>query len=321
MKNIIQGFSWIIILIIALLGFSSVYTVDETEQVVITQFGEPIGKPVKDAGLKFKIPFIQQVNRFDKRLLQWDGNPKEIPTKDKRFIWVDTTARWKIIDPLKFMQSVGTESLAQSRLDDIIEGATINVISSMELPEVVRDTNAITETSQAIQKEIFGEGGFEVTAIDKIQFGRNQLTRQILDRAAEDTINYGIELIDVRVKRINYVESVRRKVYERMISERKRAAEQYRSEGKGKKAEIEGRIAKELEQIQSEAYRKAQEIKGKADAEAVNIYAEAYNNDPEFYSFIKTLEAYRKTLGSGTTLLLSTEGEFFKYLQGDGGLQ
>jgi len=296
-----------------LLLLSSVYVVDETQQVIITQFGEPIGEAVRGAGLHFKLPFVQRANYFEKRLLEWDGSPNQIPTKDKRYIWVDTTARWRIADPLKFFQSVGNETGAHARLDDIIDSATRDAITSHLLVEAVRNTNELLESAAEelqAQKEL---GTKE--ALERIEVGREKLTRNILGQAQELVLQYGIELIDVRIKRIDYVKEVREKVYERMISERKRAAEQYRSEGQGKKAEIDGQMAKELKRITSEAYRAAQEIEGKADAEAIRIYAEAYSRDPEFYSFLKTLETYKQTIDRNSTIILSTDSAYFEYLK------
>ncbi len=297
-----------------LFASGSFYVVDETQQVVVTQFGELIGNPITKSGLYFKTPFIQVANYFDKRILQWDGNANQIPTLEKRFIWVDTTARWRISDPLKFMQSVRTESTAQTRLDDIIDASTRAIVSSHKLVEVVRNTNRIlnsTQVSASLEDLDLGKAELE-----KIVVGREELSRKIFGRAGPAVADYGIELIDVKIKRINYVQEVQNKVFERMISERKRAAEQFRSEGQGKKAEIEGQMSKELKEIQSEAYRKAQEIKGKADAQAIKIYAQAYNNDPDFYSFIKTLESYKKTVNKDTTLMLTTDNEFYEYLKG-----
>ena len=308
--SIAIGFA-IIIVILTMSGV--VYTIDETQQVVVTQFGEPIGEPITEAGLYFKMPFIQTANYFDKRLLQWDGDPNEIPTLDKRYIWVDTTARWRIKDALKFMQSVGTERGAYARLDDVVDSATRDTISNLNLVEAVRNTNRLNE--QSMSGKITDEIGAGDTNIERIDVGRDALTRDILERASKIAPQYGIELVDVRIKRINYVREVRRKVFDRMISERKRAAEQYRSEGQGKKAEIEGQMVKELQEIRSEAYRKAQEIKGKADAKAIKIYADAYNKDPEFYSFLMTLETYQKTINSATTLILDTDSDYYKYLK------
>jgi len=302
------------IAILAILGFmvisGAIYTVDETQQVVITQFGQPIGEPIKTAGLRFKTPFIQKANYFEKRILEWDGSPNQIPTKDKRYIWVDTTARWRIADPLKFLQSVGNETGAHTRLDDIIDSATRDSITSHILIEAVRNTNRLLERIKEVEEVLGAE-----EALERIKVGRDELTRGILKRARELVPQYGIEIIDVRIKRINYVEAVRIKVYERMISERKRAAEKYRSEGQGKKAGIEGEMEKELNRITSEAYRKAQGIKGKADAEAIKIYAGAYSKDPEFYSFLKTLETYKETIDKGSTIILSTDSDYYEYLK------
>ena len=317
MKNIIS-FTIVAIIIIGLLVISgTLYTVDETQQVVITQFGEPIGKPITEAGLHFKIPFIRQANYFEKRILEWDGNPNQIPTKDKRYIWVDTTARWKIVDALKFLQSVSNETGAHARLDDIIDSATRDFITSHNLVEAVRDTNRIIEEGSVDAED--GSSDQFAGELEKINIGRDSMTRGILQEAAKIVPQYGIELIDVRIKRINYVSEVQKKVYERMISERKRAAEQYRSEGQGKKAEIEGQTAKELNQISSEAYKVAEEIKGKADAEATDIYADAYNRDPNFYAFLKTLDTYKNTIDKDSTIILTTDSEYLTYFKDTSG--
>ena len=296
----------VIILGLIILG-GTLYTVDQTEQVVITQFGEPIGEPITEPGLHFKTPFIQKINSFEKRFLSWDGLPTQVPTKDKRYIWVDTTARWRIVDPLKFLQTVGNERTALGRLDDIIDSATRNQITSNLLYELVRDSEReFAETELSIQVE---------EIMSEVQYGREKISRAILEEASQGVPRFGIELIDVRIKRLNYVEQVRQGVYARMIAERKRVAEQYRSEGQGGKAEIEGRREKELQRITSEAYKKAQEIKGEADAEATTIYAGAYNKDPEFYSFLKTLETYKGTLDENTWLILTSDSDFYKYLK------
>nr|CAX68889.1 Band 7 protein, HflC protein [uncultured bacterium] len=297
-----------------LVAFGAVFTVDETEQVIITQFGEPIGKPIRQAGLYFKTPFVQEVNRFDKRILEWDGEPNQVPTLDKRYIWVDMTARWRIVDPLRFMQSFGNETVAQARLDDVLDAAARDAISSHNLVEAIRNTNAIVNR-QKNQPKGDDIDAISSETIESISYGREALTRDILKHASERLADFGIDLVDIRIKRINYVQDVLRKVFERMISERKRAAEQYRSIGQGNKAEIEGRMARELEQIRSEAYRKAQEIKGNADADAIKIYADAYNRDPEFYAFVKTLDTYRNAVDGNTTLMLSTDSDLFKFLK------
>lgn len=296
----------VIIIGLIILG-GTLYTVDQTQQVIITQFGEPIGKPITKAGLRFKKPFIQKVNYFEKRLLAWDGLPTQVPTKDKRYIWVDTTARWRIVDPLKFLQTVGSERTALGRLDDIIDSATRNQITRHLLYELVRNSErefVETEVSLEIEEKI-GE----------VKYGREKISRMILEEASLLVPEFGIELVDVRIKRLNYVERVRQGVYARMIAERKRVAEQYRSEGQGKKAEIEGMREKEQQKITSQAYRRAQEITGKADAEATKIYAGAYSKDPEFYSFLKTLDTYKGTLDEKTWLLLTSDSDFYKYLK------
>jgi membrane protease subunit HflC len=300
--------------IIVLLAVSgAIYTIDETQQVVITQFGQPMGDPIIESGLHFKMPFIHQANYFEKRILEWDGDPNQIPTKDKRYIWVDTTARWKIVDALVFLQSVGTETGGYAMLDDIIDSTARDAVTGRNLVEAVRNTNRIIEEQELDVQEERVSGVEE--EIEKIDLGREALTRKILKEAKKFMPKYGIELVDVRIKRINYVSEVQKKVFDRMISERKRAAEQYRSEGQGKKAEIEGGMAKELNQIRSEAYKVAEEIKGKADAEATNIYAKAYNKGPEFYSFLKTLETYKKTIDDKTTIILTTDSEYLNYLK------
>jgi membrane protease subunit HflC len=299
----------VLILLAIILLSSAFYSIDETQQVVITQFGKPVGDPIKEAGLHIKLPFIQDVNYFEKRLLEWDGNATEISAKDKKFILVDTYARWKIEDPLKFFRSVVNENGAQTRLDNIIDAATRNMITSNILIEVVRNSNREMSVAEA-ELELSSE-----VMVDSIRVGREKLSQNIFDAAIEKVKEYGIELADVRIKRINYIEEVRERVFERMIAERLRIAEKYRSEGAGKKAEIEGEMEKELQKITSEAYRTAEEIRGKADAEAVKIYAQAYERDPEFYSFIRTLESYTNTMDERTWLILSTDSDYLKYLK------
>jgi modulator of FtsH protease HflC len=302
-----------VVLVIILFASGAAYTIDETQQVVITQFGQPIGRPIAKAGLHFKMPFIQQANYFEKRILQWDGNPNQIPTKDKRYIWVDTTARWKIVDALTFLQSVTNELGAQARLDDVIDSATRDSITSHNLVEVVRNTNRLMDD------EVIAAAGDEFVIFDddieRISVGRENLTRQILAHSSQTVPQYGIELVDIRIKRINYVKEVQERVYERMISERKRAAEQYRSEGQGRRAEIQGQTIKELDQIRSEAYRIAEEKKGEADAEATAIYADSYNKDPDFYGFLQTLDTYRHTIDKDTFIILSTDSEYYRLLK------
>jgi len=284
------------------------YVVDETQQVIITQFGEPVGDPVVDPGLKFKVPFIQTANFFDKRFLEWDGDANQVPTKDKRFIWVDTYARWRIVDPLKFFQRLQDERGAQSRLDDIIDGETRSSVARHDLLEVVRSTNRNQEDVLIGSEE-------ETAILGKIKKGRQGIVQEILSKASERVKDLGIELIDVRFKRINYVEEVQKDVFARMIAERKRIAESYRSEGQGEAARTRGERERDLKRIQSEAYREAQEITGKADGEATNIYAESYNRDASFYAFIKSLETYERTVDPQTTFVLTTNSDFLRYLK------
>jgi membrane protease subunit HflC len=288
------------------------YVVSETDQVIITQFGEPIGGAVTAAGLHFKAPFVQKAHFFDKRWLEWDGDPNQIPTKDKKYIWMDTYCRWRISDPLVFFQRVRDERGAQSRLDDVVDGAMRNTVASYDLIEIVRSSNREFELTEDAALLDFSE------VVGKIGTGRQKIAAIILDNASKITSTFGVEIKDVRIKRVNYVDEVQRKVFDRMIAERKRIASKYRSEGDGKSAEIRGQKERELKRIVSEAYRKAQEIKGKADAEATGIYAQAYNVDPEFYQFLKTLETYRVALEKETWLILSTDSEFFRYLKSPG---
>lgn len=297
------------VLLIAVLG-SAVYTVGETEQVVITQFGKPVGKPITTPGLKIKMPFVQTVHAFEKRFLEWDGDPNQIPTKDKRFIWVDSYARWRITDPLKFFQRLYDERGAQSRLDDILDGETRNTIAKNELIDLVRSSNR-----PLVVAEDVAELGQQEPA-EHVRFGRDKLTQEVLANARRRTGDLGIEILDFRIKQINYVDAVRQEVYARMISERKRIAERYRSEGAGEAARIAGEKDRELRVIESEAYRQAQEIRGKADAEAADIYAAAYNRDPEFYRFLKSMGTLKQSLDKETTLLLSTDSELLRYLNG-----
>ena len=314
MNKIMNTILAVTVVVVLFLLSGAFYVVNETEQVVVTQFGEPIGKPITSAGLYFKLPFIQTANYFEKRILQWNGDPNQIPTRDKRYIWVDTTARWRIVDALRFMQSVGNEETAQTRLDDIVDSAARDAISNANLIEAVRNSNRLLEKKSEISTDDDLQG-LNVEALERVSEGRDAITREILKRASELMPSFGIELLDMRIKRISYVQEVRKKVFDRMISERKRAAEQFRSEGQGKKAEIEGQMTKDLNQIQSDAYRKAQEIQGDADAKAIKIYADAYNRDPEFYAFLKTLATYKETIGSDTILLLTTDSDYYKYLK------
>ena len=299
--------------IIAIVLYSAAYTVNETEQVVITQFGRIVGEPKIDPGLKFKIPFIQKANYFNKNLLDWDGDPGQIPTLDKRFIWVDSFARWKIVDPVKFFQTVNNRINAIGKLNDIIDPAVRNFITSNTLIEAVRKSNRELETAAEANLE---EGDREIRETYSISVGRENITRGILKQAQPKLAQFGIELVDVKIKRINYIEDVQKSVYSRMIAERKQIAEKYRSEGKGEAQIILGEKERDLQKITSEAYKTAQEIKGKADAEATVIYANAYERDPEFYSFVQTMEIYRDALNKDNSLILSTDSEFLKYLKG-----
>jgi membrane protease subunit HflC len=302
---ILVGLGFIVLLVL----IDSIYVVTEMNQVIITQFGEPIGGAVTKAGLHMKVPFVQKANYFEKRWLEWNGDPNQIPTKDKKYIWVDTYCRWRISNPLVFFQRVRDERGGQSRLDDVVDGETRNIIANHDLIEIVRSSNRKFELSEeAALLDLSG-------VIGVIQVGRLKLSRLILENASKITSEFGVELKDVQIMRVNYVEEVQKKVFDRMIAERQRIAAKYRSEGDGKSAEIRGQKEKELKRIQSEAYRQAQEIKGKADAEATKVYAQAYNLDPEFYQFMKTLETYRTALEKETWLLLSTDSEFFKYLK------
>jgi len=298
----------IVLLGLATLG-SALYTVSETEQVIITQFGEPIGNAITQPGLHLKVPFTQEANIFDKRWLEWNGNPNQVPTRDKKYIWVETYARWRIADPLLFFQRLHDERGAQSRLDDIIDGETRNVIANHNLIEVVRTTN------REFDKGDEADDIMETEAMRQIELGRDKLTRLILERASRIVPDYGIELVDLQIKRVNYIETVQTKVFERMISERKRIADRHRSEGQGKSAEIRGKKERELKVIGSEAYRKTQESMGRGDAEAAEIYAQAYGRNRELYRFLKTMETYRSTIDQNSWLVLSTHADFFRLLQ------
>jgi len=302
---------WVAIIIIIFFLMGAVYVVDETEQVVVTRFGEAIGKPKTDPGLYFKLPIIDKANYFRKNLLEWDGDPGQIPTLDKTFIEVDTFARWKIVDPLKFFETVNNEYAALGRLDDIIDAAVRNFITSYPLIETVRMTNRELDTFEAGVDEVK-----EISPLGEVKTGRAKITKGIMQQAQPKLAKFGIELVDVKIKTLNYVEEVQKSVYARMIAERKQIAEKFRSEGKGEARKIEGDKEREMKRITSEAYRTAQEIKGKADAEATRIYAEAYGRDPDFYSFTNTLDIYRETLDKDSTLVLSTDSEFFKYMKG-----
>jgi membrane protease subunit HflC len=299
--------SVIVAIVVLIVLSNSLYVVNETEQVVITQFGDPVGDPITTPGLKAKAPW-QTANRFDKRFLEWDGDPNQIPTKDKRYLYVDTYARWRISDPLLFFKRVQNESGAQTRLDDIIDGATRSSVARHDLVEMIRSTNRNPEDVLIGSEE-------EKVILEKIDKGRNAIVQEILERASQGVEDLGIELIDVRIKRINYIEQVQKDVFARMISERKRIAEQFLSEGQGESARIRGERERDLKRIQSEAYREAQEVRGKADGEATRIYAEAYNRDPSFYAFMKSLETYEKTSDPQTTFILTTDSDLLRYIK------
>jgi membrane protease subunit HflC len=288
------------------------YTLEEGQQAVIVQFGRPVGETVTEAGLHIKLPFVQEVRRFEKRLLIWDGDPNQIPTKGREFIWVDTTARWRIVDAKKFLENVATEAGAQSRLNDIIDSVVRDQVSSSELVELVRSASWEVP-KQEVLEEVPAEQGEELRK--QITRGREEITRTILTEARRIIPQYGIELVDVRIKRLDYVESVREKVYARMISERKRIAAQFRSEGEGRSAEILGTMEKELRQIRSTAYRRVQEIHGKGDAEATRIYGDSFGRNPEFYAFHRTLEVYREGSNKNSVLILTTDSDFYRYLK------
>lgn len=300
----------------ALIIFSGTfYTLEEGEQAVIVQFGRPVGDPVTEAGLHVKLPLIQEARRFEKRLLIWDGDPNQIPTKGREFIWVDTTARWRIADAKKFLESVATEAGARSRLNDIIDSVVRDQVSGSELGELVRSASWEVPKSEVLE-DVPAEVKEELKK--QVVRGREEITRTILAEARKVIPQYGIELVDVRIKRLDYVESVREKVYARMISERKRIAAQFRSEGEGQSAEILGTMEKELRQIRSGAYRRVQEIRGKADAEATRVYGVAYSTDPEFYAFSRTLEAYKEGQNKNSVVILTTDSDYYRYLKQSG---
>ena len=296
--------------------YGSVYVVDETQQVVITQFGRIVGDAVKEPGLKFKLPFIQKANYFPKNLLEWDGDPGQVPTKDKTYIWVDTFARWRISDPIVYFQTVKDEFSGLKRLDDIIDPAMRDLISAYPLVESVRNTDRSMDTFDAVVSGAEDNGDSQRMVRYKVDLGRSKIARQIEKQAKEKLAQFGIEVVDVKIKRINYIDSVRRSVYDRMIAERKQIAEKFRAEGRGEASKIFGEKERELQVIKSEAYKEAQTIKGKADAEATKIYARAYGEDPEFYAFLKTMELYKETLEKDSTMVLSTDSELMKYLKG-----
>ena len=304
-------------LLALLLLFTSAYTVSETEQVIITQFGKPVGKPVTTSGLKFKMPVIQVANRIDKRILSWDGDPTSMPTKDKLYISVDTFARWRIKDPLQYFLRLRDSRSAYSRLNDILGSETRNAVAKNKLIEIIRTTKNRTP---AVDAELVEASSSESTGkLEPIQTGRAKLEESIHAAAVSKLAEFGIELLDVRFKRIDYNDSVKKEIYQRMISERQQIAERFRSEGEGEAAKITGSKERDLLEIESEAYKKVLQVRGEADAKATQVYADAYNASPEairFYEFLQTMEVYKSILSRDTTIVLSTDSDLFKYLKG-----
>lgn len=307
-KGIILAVVGAVLFLTAIDGF---YIVHETEQVIITQFGDPVGDAVVEPGLKFKIPFVQTANFFEKRYLEWDGDRNQIPTRDKKFIFVDSYARWQITDPLQFYQRLGSERGAQSRLDDILDGETRNAIASHDLLEIVRSSNREPDTTGALMLEVIED------SLEDINTGRQQIQEEIQAKGNERAADLGIAILDFRIKRVNYVEDVRQTVYDRMISERNRIADEFRSEGQGEASRINGEKERDLARIQSEAFRQAEIIRGQADGRAAAIYNSAYNKSRqarELYSFMRSMEAYSKTMDKESNIILSTDSDFYRYL-------
>ena len=298
----------------AIVLFSAAYTIDEAEQAIVIQFGAPVGKPVTEPGLHFKTPFIQEVRRFDKRLYSWDGDPNQIPTRGEQFISVDTTARWRIADPLLFMQRVRDERGATLRLNDILDSVVRDQISATDLVEIVRSKDWKVSDEDLAKAEAVSETDQEILR-QRVAFGREELTKAILEKSRALMPSLGIELVDIRIKRVDYVESVQQRVFERMIAERQRIAEQFRSEGQGRAAEIDGETQRLLAQVRSEARRRAEVIRGEADAEATRVYNEAFGADPEFFAFFRSLESYSRSIGSKTTLFLGPDSDYVRYLR------
>jgi membrane protease subunit HflC len=315
--SFLAGVAIVILLIVLLAMSGAVYIIQETEQVIITQFGKPVGEPIKDAGLHFKAPFIQEVNRIERRVLEWDGPTAEMATKDKLYIMVDAFGRWQISQPMQYFLRLRDERSAQSRLDDIIGSEMRNTVARHELVEVIRTTK---DRKPAAGATIVTASGTTTATLPQIQFGRVALEDEILKAAKQKLTEFGIELLDVRFKRINYNPAVASKIFERMISERRQIAERFRSEGAGEAAKIMGQKERDLKQIESEAYRKVQTIKGKADAEATTIYAQAYNQSPqsrEFYAFLRSMDTYRTSFSNATTVILTTDSGLLQFLKGE----
>jgi membrane protease subunit HflC len=306
----------IVVVIAAIAAFfisASVYTIDEAEQAIVVQLGAPVGDPITTPGLHFKKPFVQEVRRFDKRLISWDGDPNQIPTRGEQFISVDTTARWRIADPLLFLQRVQNERGATMRLNDILDSVVRDHISASDLVEIVRSKDWQVSKEDLERAQVTGQGD-EAILLQKVSTGREELVRSILATARKLVPEYGIELVDIRIKRVDYVEAVQQRVFERMIAERQRIAEQFRSEGQGRAAEIDGDTQKQLSQVRSEAQRQGELIRGEADAEATRIYNDAFNADPEFFGFFRTLESYSRSIGPKTTIMLGADAEYVRYL-------
>ncbi|HIF9287472.1 protease modulator HflC [Photobacterium damselae] len=317
MKSIKKGIIAALILGTSFSVYNALYTVSEVQQIIITQFGKPIGKPIVNAGLKIKVPYIQEINTIDKRVLEWDGRPSDMPTKDKLYISVDLFARWRIIDPLQYFLRLKDERSAQSRLDDILGSETRNAVAKHELIEIIRTNKNRKPLRDPLLSE--AERDLKIGALVPIQKGRQFVEQEIFSAASEKIKIFGIELLDIRFKRINYNESVRPKIYERMISERRQIAERFLSEGNGEAARIRGDRVRDLDKIQSEAYREVEEIRGQADAKAAEIYSSAYNKNPEtrqFYKFTRTMQSYSTVISENTTLVLSTNSDLFKFLNG-----
>mgnify|MGYP005846464105 CR=1 FL=1 len=306
MKNIVRVVLLALIAALALVVVNGIYVLPEDRQAVVTQFGRPVGDPVTEPGLKFKVPFMQDVTYFEKRILIWDGDPNQIPTRDKTFVHIDATARWRIVDPLRFMQSLHSEARAHGVLDAIIDGTIRDFVNQNNLVEFIRSSDWAFQSSRVSM--------LDPTELEKVELGRDVISNMIHERAAEVVKQYGIELVDVMLRRVNYIDSVQRRVFDRMISERKRIAADLRSRGEGSKSEILGKMERELLEIRSGAAKEALTLRGEADAEAARIYADAFGRDPEFYGFYKTLEAYQETLGSNTRLVLTTDSPLYRYL-------
>ncbi len=301
-----------------MVGTGAFYTVNQAEQVILTQFGRPVGDPVTEPGLHTKLPFVQEVHRLDKRFLEWDGAPVAIPTKDKTYIRVEAFARWRIKDPKTYFVRMRDERSAQSRLEDIIGSETRNAVARNDLIEIVR-TDPTRKPAKDDSLKTDGPGA--VGVLPDIRVGRQRIETEITQEAAKKLSEFGIDLMDFRLKRVNYNPDVLDRIYSRMISERQQIAQRFRSEGEGEAAKIAGQRERDLSEIQSGAYLKAQQIRGEADAKASETYAKAFSEDPraaEFYNFVKTMETYRNSTSKDTMLLLSTDSDYFRWLKHPG---